>query len=171
MLSTCTDTIERQSRKQGAFRLSTHNYYDDDAASAHPVKERYAFSDGDYHRVRNQQLYMKAVMSDFLCRETLTEPAKISRVVSEISPYLSVEEQFDAGAVAGLVLILRTIRSTDVEFFTMPNLGIGTPADGQLILVKDEAAIAEIAGVLDSGSLGITAKLPILRQPELRGIR
>lgn len=118
------------------------------------VRERYAFSDGDYQRVRNQQLYIKAVVSEFLSRETLTDPAKISRVVSEISPYLSVDEEFDAGAVAELSLNLQHLRSDDIEFFTMPNLGIGASADGQSIIVKDEAAIAEIAAALDSGSLG-----------------
>ncbi|WP_346028767.1 LCP family protein [Arthrobacter parietis] len=118
------------------------------------VRERYAFDDGDYQRVRNQQLFIRAVMSEFLSTGTLTDPGKISRVVNEISPYLSVDEKFDAGTVAGLGLSLQNIRPDDVEFFTLPNLGIGTSADGQSIVVKDEAAIAEIANALDEGSLG-----------------
>lgn len=117
------------------------------------VRERYAFSDGDYQRVRNQQLYIKAVMSEFLSRETLTDPAKISRIVDEISPYLSVDEEFNAGTVASLALGMQSIRPNDVEFFTLPNLGTGTSADGQSIIVEDDAAIAEIAAALDEGSL------------------
>lgn len=118
------------------------------------VRERYAFSDGDYQRVRNQQLYIRAVMSEFLSADTLTDPGKISRIVNEISPYLSVDEGFDAGTVAGLALSMQNSRANDVEFFTLPNQGIGTSADGQSIIIKDEAAIAEIANAFDEGSLG-----------------
>ncbi|NJC22663.1 LCP family protein required for cell wall assembly [Arthrobacter pigmenti] len=118
------------------------------------VRERYAFADGDYQRVRNQQLYIKAVMSEFLSGSTLTNPAKVSRIVNEISPYLSVDEQFDAAAVGSLAFSLRNVRTDDVKFFTLPNLGVGTSPDGQSIVVKDEAAIAEIAAALDEGTLG-----------------
>lgn len=118
------------------------------------VRERYAFTDGDYQRVRNQQLFIKGVMSEFLSTSTLTNPAKISRIVNEMSPYLSVDEEFDASAVGSLAVSLRSVRTDDVQFFTLPNLGVGTSPDGQSIVVKDEAAIAEIADALDQGSLG-----------------
>lgn len=117
------------------------------------VRERYAFDDGDYQRVRNQQLFIKAVMSEFLSADTLTDPGKISRIVSEVSPYLSVDNEFDSGTVAGLALGMQNVRVGDVEFFTLPNLGTGTSSDGQSIVVKDDAAIADIRQALDEGSL------------------
>jgi hypothetical protein len=46
------------------------------------------------------------------------------------------------------------LRSDDVVFFTLPNLGVGTSPDGQSIVVKDEEAIGRIAEALDQGTLG-----------------
>ncbi len=118
------------------------------------VRERYAFTDGDYQRVENQQLFIKGVMSQLLRADTLTNPLKISDVVHQISPYLSVDEDFNAGTAASLAFSLRSVRTDDVHFFTLPNLGIGTSLDGQSIVLKDDAAIAEIADALDTDSLG-----------------
>jgi len=59
------------------------------------VRERKAFSDGDYQRVKNQQLFLKALMSKFLTTETLTNPVKISELVDTVSPYVSVDKSLD----------------------------------------------------------------------------
>ncbi|MFJ6278522.1 cell envelope-related function transcriptional attenuator common domain-containing protein [Arthrobacter subterraneus] len=118
------------------------------------VRERQAFSDGDYQRVQNQQLFIKGVMSELLSTETFTNPVRLSRVVNEISPYLSVDEDFDAVTLGSLALGMRQVRSDDVVFFTLPNLGVGTAPDGQSIVVKDDEAIGRIAEALDQGTLG-----------------
>lgn len=118
------------------------------------VRERKAFTDGDYQRVQNQQLFIKGVMSELLSAETFTNPARLSRVVNEISPYLSVDEEFGAMTLGSLALGLWQVRSDDVVFFTLPNLGVGTSPDGQSIVVKDEEAIGRIAEALDEGRLG-----------------
>jgi LCP family protein required for cell wall assembly len=112
------------------------------------VRERKAFTDGDYQRVKNQQLFVKAVMARFLNADTLTNPARISAVVSEFAPYISVDSGLDAGTVGSLGVGLRNVRSGDIHFFTLPNSGIGTSADGQSIIVKDDQAIGEIAAAM-----------------------
>lgn len=118
------------------------------------VRERKAFSDGDFQRVQNQQLFIKGIMSELLSAETFTNPVKLSRVVNEISPYLSVDADFGALTAGSLALGMWQVRSEDVVFFTLPNLGVGTSPDGQSIVVKDEEAIARIAEALDQGTLG-----------------
>lgn len=118
------------------------------------VRERYAFTDGDYQRVRNQQLFIKGIMSELLSVQTLANPVKLTRVVHEMSPYLTVDEDFGAVSVGSLGLSLWQVRGDDIEFFTLPNLGVGTSPDGQSIVVKDETAIGQIAQALDDGSLG-----------------
>ncbi|MHA7155890.1 LCP family protein [Arthrobacter sp. TMN-50] len=118
------------------------------------VRERYAFTDGDFQRVKNQQQFIKGAMGKLLAAETLTNPFKIYEIVDQVSPYLSVDEGLDAATAGGLALSLRSIRGNDVQFFTLPNLGIGTSADGQSIILKDDAAIAEIAEALDTDTLG-----------------
>jgi len=48
---------------------------------------------------------------------------------------------------------LRNVRSSDVVAFTLPTLGIGTSADGQSIVLRDDAAIANIAEALRADTL------------------
>ena len=117
------------------------------------VRERYAFSDGDYQRVRNQQAFLRGVISGVLTRDTLANPVKVSRIVREISPYLSVDEGFDSRAAGSLAFSLRSLRSGDVTMFTLPDAGVGTSADGQSIVLPDYAAVAEIAEALQADNL------------------
>ena len=100
------------------------------------VRERYAFRDGDYQRVRNQQAFIKAVMDKTLSRETLTNPVTISNLVGAIAPYMAVDEGLNSAYAAGLGFELRDIRSDDVTFFTLPTLGSGT-VNGQSIVKVD----------------------------------
>lgn len=118
------------------------------------VRERQAFSDGDYQRVQNQQLFIRGIMSELLSTRTFTNPAKLSRVVNEMSPYLSVDEEFGAMTLGSLALGMWQLRTDDVVFFTLPNLGVGTSPDGQSIVVKDDAAIEQISESFDQGTLG-----------------
>ncbi len=118
------------------------------------VRERYAFKDGDYQRVRNQQLYVKAVMSTLMSKETLTDPAKISETVKEFAPYVAVDETLDAVKVAKLGTTMANVRSSDMHFFTLPNKGTGRSADGQSIVIPDMAVISDFADALKQDKVG-----------------
>ncbi|MGO4247966.1 LCP family protein [Paenarthrobacter sp. RAF54_2] len=118
------------------------------------VRERKSFSDGDYQRVRNQQAYMKAIISKTIARETLTNPVTVSSMVSAVSPFVSVDKSFDAAAIGSLALGLKDIKVNDTVMFTLPTLGTGTSVDGQSIVVADTTAISEIAGALSKDQLG-----------------
>lgn len=118
------------------------------------VRERKAFSDGDYQRVKNQQVFLKAIMSRFLTAETLTNPVTLSKLVDTVSPYVSVDASLDAGKAAALAVELRDVRAADVTSFTLPTRGIGTSADGQSIVLRDDAAITQIRDALKNGTLG-----------------
>ncbi|TVU62367.1 LytR family transcriptional regulator [Paenarthrobacter nitroguajacolicus] len=118
------------------------------------VRERYSFSDGDYQRVRNQQAYMKAIISKTIARETLTNPVTVNSMVSAVSPFISVDKGFDAAAIGSLALGMKDLRANDTVMFTLPTLGTGTSADGQSIVVPDTTAINEIATALSKDQLG-----------------
>lgn len=139
------------STKQFAFPAGKQELTGEQALAF--VRERKSFSDGDYQRVKNQQVFLKALMSRFLTAETLTNPARISSLVETVSPYISVDNSLDAGAAAALAVGLRDVRTSDVTSFTLPTLGTGTSADGQSIVVRDEEAIAGIREALKSDNL------------------
>ncbi len=117
------------------------------------VRERYAFTDGDYQRVRNQQAFLKAVMNSVLTPSTLTNPLRINDLVGRVSPYMTVDSGLDSATIGKLAVSLRDIRSSNVKSFTLPNLGTGTSADGQSIVLPDNAAIAAVSKALTDDSL------------------
>ncbi|MGA8788011.1 MAG: LCP family protein, partial [Paenarthrobacter sp.] len=117
------------------------------------VRERKSFSDGDYQRVRNQQAYLKAIISKTIARETLTNPITINNMVSSVSPFISVDKSLDAAAIGSLAMGMKDIRASDTVMFTLPTLGTGTSADGQSIVVADTTAISEIASALSKDQL------------------
>lgn len=101
------------------------------------VRERYAFSDGDFQRARNQQQFIKAIMGKALTPETLTNPARINDLVGAIAPHLAVDEGFNSGYLAQLGAEMRNVRVGNVSFFAAPTTGTGTSADGQSIVNID----------------------------------
>ncbi|MFO7689492.1 MAG: LCP family protein, partial [Cryobacterium sp.] len=117
------------------------------------VRERYAFSDGDFQRARNQQAFVKAVLGKALRAETLTNPARISALVGAIAPYLAVNDELTAGYVAGLAAELRGVRMNDVTFFTLPTTGTGTSPDGQSIVILDQDKLKDVQKAFQTDTL------------------
>ncbi len=118
------------------------------------VRERYAYADGDYQRVRNQQDYLKSVIKKSTDGQTLSNPVTINNLVGALSPYVSVDKSLDAATLAGLALELKDVRAQNTVMFTLPTAGTGTSSDGQSIVLPLQAAIGHISEALSSDSLG-----------------
>ena len=122
------------------------------------VRERYAFSDGDYQRVRNQRAYLQAMINKLVSAGTLTNPLKLNEVVKEISPYLTVSDGLTSGWIAQQAPKLVGLSSSDIHMFTVPNKGVGTSADGQSIIIADTDAMQQIGKAISDGTLDQYAK-------------
>jgi LCP family protein required for cell wall assembly len=108
------------------------------------VRERKSFSDGDYQRVRNQQIFIKGVLRGILSAETLTNPVTINNLVSSIAPFLTVDSGFNSAYAGGLGFELRNIRMDDMAFFTMPTLGTGMQGNQSVVNVDwDQVAVLQ----------------------------
>jgi anionic cell wall polymer biosynthesis LytR-Cps2A-Psr (LCP) family protein len=116
------------------------------------VRERYAFSDGDYQRVRNQQLYLKAVISKAIGSDGLTNPARILDIIQAVVPRLATDEGVTPAYAAGLAFELRGIRNKDVKFFTLPTLGTDR-VGGQSIVRVDFAELGKVRLALAAETL------------------
>ncbi|MGJ9402130.1 LCP family protein [Arthrobacter sp. KK5.5] len=114
------------------------------------VRERYAFEDGDYQRVKNQQLFLDAVMGKLLARDTLTNPGRVASVVDELSPYVGVDDSLNAVTLGRLGVGMSSLRQDDVHFFALPTEGVGRSADGQSIVLPDIAAINDLGEALST---------------------
>lgn len=126
------------------------------------VRTRHAFAgDGDGRRVRNQQAFLTGVLDGVLDRGMLTSPVKVGNVVNEISPYLSVDEDFNSKTAGTLAFSMRGIDSGDVHVFTMPSRGAGTTEDGTALVVPDPEALADIRAALAEDDLApLAGRLP-----------
>lgn len=117
------------------------------------VRERKPFVDGDYQRVRNQQKFIKAVMTELLSKDTLTNPATVFEVIDKVSPYLALDDGLDAATAAGIGLQLKDLRASGIKMFTLPTAGLGTSPDGQSIVLRDEQALLDLGEALRTDTL------------------
>lgn len=101
------------------------------------VRERKSFSDGDYSRAANQQLFMQAFAEKVLSRDTLTSPSKMSTLVDETTPYVALDDDFGTTDMLGLGTSMSSVRSSDITSFTLPTNGIGTEGGGQSVVYVD----------------------------------
>jgi len=123
------------------------NHLEGDAALSF-VRERAAFADADYQRVRNQQAFLRGVLDSLVSRATLTDPTRVTGFVTAVAPYVTVDAGLDAASLVSLGASLRGVRPDDVDFFTVPDAGTGTSPDGQSIVLPDEAAMPALRDAL-----------------------
>jgi LCP family protein required for cell wall assembly len=107
------------------------------------VRESDAFPDGDFQRIRNQQIFIRGMLAKVLSAETLTNPGKVNALVSATTPYLEVDKGFTSTYAAGLGFELRNLRMDDVTFFTLPILGQVT-RNGQAVIDVDWNQVAVV---------------------------
>lgn len=117
------------------------------------ARERYAFADGDFQRVRNQQLLIRALLSGLMQKSVLANPATMGGVVEAVSPNLAIDAELSATDLVSLGVELRDVREGDVSFFTIPTVGTGTSADGQSIVNLDWAALPALQEAYRSDTL------------------
>ncbi|AXR73300.1 MULTISPECIES: LCP family protein [Auritidibacter] len=117
------------------------------------VRERHAFNDGDYQRVKNQQLFLEGLVDQLLARDVLTNPGTLSDVITTLSPYLSVDDGLDAETMLNYGLSMSNIRSSDIKMFTIPNAGADITSGGAAIVRQDEAATDRMREALRSGTM------------------
>lgn len=139
------------STKAGFSYPAGLNKLEGDAALAF-VRERHAFADADFTRVKNQQAFVKGLANTVLSRSTLSDPGKISAFVTAMSPYLTVDRQFDVATIASLGFSLRSIDPSKMHFFTIPTAGTGS-IGGQSIVNVDQTGLDAVRQGLAADTL------------------
>lgn len=116
------------------------------------VRERKAFLEGDFQRVANQQLFIKAVMRQFLNAETLSNPVRIYEIVDKFSEYLTVDDTLDSRTMVSLISTVKDVRTDDVHFFTIPT-GPPDQIGGAQIITQDPEAMEALRGAMAADNL------------------
>ena len=118
------------------------------------VRERKAFADGDYQRVRNQQIFLKSVLAKVGSEGVLADRATARQLVTTVLPHVTVDPGLTLETLERLAFSLRSTAPGSGVFFTLPTAGTGTSRDGQSIVLQDPGATAAVAAALASGTLG-----------------
>ncbi len=99
------------------------------------VRERHQLKEGDIDRGRNQQRWIKAVMSKTLQAGTLLNPLKLSSVIDDVTAdgNMTVDKNLD---LKSLGWQMRSLRMSNVSFYTAPFSGFAkNPTAGDIDVV------------------------------------
>lgn len=91
------------------------------------VRQRYGLAQGDFDRVRRQQQYLHALLDKVLSMGVLTNPIKMSALLSEAAKSLVVDANLD---LTGTARELSGLRTDDLSFTTIPSTGFVRSAAG-----------------------------------------
>jgi LCP family protein required for cell wall assembly len=109
----------------------------DGAQALDYVRERYAFPDSDFARIRHQQQVIRAILDKAASGGTLTNPAKLNAFIRASADAVSVDKTL---SLLDLGMELRHLRSSDLTFLTSPSKGTGRIGSESVVLADTEKA-------------------------------
>jgi LCP family protein required for cell wall assembly len=109
----------------------------DGAAALDYARERHAFADGDFARVRHQQDVIKAILDKAASGGLLNNPAKLNSFVKASSDTVSVDQTL---SLTDMAMNLRHLRSNNLTFMTSPTKGTGRIGTESVVLVNTDQA-------------------------------
>ena len=118
------------------------------------VRQRKQFADGDFQRNRNQQAVLKGIATKLISADTLSDPRKLASTVDSISPFLTTDDGLSAQAMVELGLSMRSIRSSDLYFLSVPHGGPTTTSGGASVVATDEGKMDTLRDALRTDDMG-----------------
>lgn len=100
------------------------------------IRERKNLPGGDFDRVKRQQNYLRALMTEILSSGTLTNPGKMNGIAGAVGEAARVDDDLTAFGMVRLGTSMRNLRAGDMTFMTVPTDGTGM-AGSQSIVVYD----------------------------------
>jgi LCP family protein required for cell wall assembly len=94
------------------------------------ARERYAFSDGDFARIRHQQQVIAAILSKASSRGILTNPGRLNAFLRATADAVAVDDTLNTVEMATQ---LRHLRSANLSFYTSPSAGTGRKGDQSVV--------------------------------------
>ncbi len=104
------------------------------------VRERYSLPRGDFDRVRRQQAWIKAILSEVFNKDVLKSPTKVASLINIVLDYSAVDQGINFDYMAGLALEVKDLRPGSVQFLTAPYAGTGRSPDGTQSIVRLDSA-------------------------------
>lgn len=108
------------------------------------VRERHAFADSDYQRVRNQRAFLRGVLDELMTPGNLANPFRIADIIETMAPFMATTEGLSTSSMVGLATeFLRAGGVPDIQMFTLPTGGTGTEG-GQSVVYVDPGGLTAV---------------------------
>jgi LCP family protein required for cell wall assembly len=107
------------------------------------VRQRYGMPRGDFDRIQRQQNVLRAIFEKTVSAGTLANPLRVTRLVTELSSFVAVDDAFTPSEMRSLALSSRHIRPGTMRFVTVPYTGTPT-IDGASVVTLDLAETADL---------------------------
>jgi len=107
------------------------------------VRQRYGMPRGDFDRIQRQQNVLRAMLDKTASAGTLARPWRVTRLVTELSSFVAVDEGFTPAEMRSLAISSRGIRPANMRFVTVPVTGTPT-IDGASVVTLDLDATAQL---------------------------
>ncbi|MEU7674260.1 LCP family protein [Micromonospora taraxaci] len=109
----------------------------DGATALDYARERHAFADGDFTRIKHQQQVIKAILDKAASGGTLANPAKLNSFVKATADAVAVDKKLN---LLDLASEMRDLRSGNLAFLTCPVKGTGQMGTESVVLADKEKA-------------------------------
>lgn len=115
-------------------------------------RERYAFVDGDFQRVQDQRIMLRAILARLTGGGALNDVTAVRSIVDFAACCLTVDKGFDPIQAAILAYSLRNLDVNAIGTMTLPTAGVGMVA-GQSVVFPDYNGINQVAAALRDGTI------------------
>ena len=146
-------------RPSGEIAWEQGNIQLDGETALRYVRDRQNLPNSDYSRIRRQQNFLRAVLAKLKSKGTLTSPKRLKSTLDAVTTNLSVDENWRASQIRGLVFSLRNTSGSDIQFVTLPIDGYSEMIDGIGSVVNpDTALVSELSSAVRRNQVGQFAK-------------
>ncbi|GAA5140030.1 LCP family protein [Pseudonocardia adelaidensis] len=115
------------------------------------VRQRHGLEDGDLDRIARQQAFAAGLAQRVLDPSTITDPARLERLVDITTRYVVLDSGWD---LEQAVSQLRQVSASALTFHTIPTgrPDLHTPADGIAVEIDRDAVRSFVGSLLDPGT-------------------
>jgi len=115
------------------------------------VRQRHGLEDGDLDRITRQQAFAAGLAQRVLAPSTITDPARLQRLVDIATRYVVLDSGWDLDQVLSQMRLLST---QQLAFHTIPTgrPDLRTPVDGIAVEIDRDAVRAFVLGLIGPGA-------------------
>ena len=130
--ATVTDGYSGRTWQAGTQRM-------DGATALDYVRQRAGLAGGDFDRIKRQQNFLRALMAQVLSTRTFANPFRMYDALDAVTANLTVDAGWSTGDLRDFGWSLRSVRSEDVAFTTVPVKGTGMEGDQSVVYLDRQA--------------------------------